>query len=217
MKKKSSLSNLGIGVLFTIFFIALGLVLVINFRSLYRFDMKQMNLSTNTGYSEEEIMANYNALIDYCSPFFKGELKFPTLPSSQSAISHFVEVKDIFVLFFSLVPITGVLLFGIILYKHKKRDYSYLFTSSITCIVLPALVGLACMINFDKTFVLFHRLVFNNDDWLFDPNTDPIILLLPEQFFMHCALFIVVFVLLGSLSLLFLYRRCKRHSLNQSF
>ena len=32
-----------------------------------------------------------------------------------------------------------------------------------------------------------HKILFNNDDWLFDYETDPIIYLLPEEFFLTCG------------------------------
>ncbi|MDO5291945.1 MAG: TIGR01906 family membrane protein [bacterium] len=215
METKRKLSNLGIGILFTLFFISIGVILVINCRNIYRHDIKALNLVEQTGYSQEEIIKNYDALIDYCSPFNKGELRFPTLPSSESALSHFKEVKDIFIAFYFIAIITGIMLVMAIFYKRKKKDYGYLRTSSITCIVLPLLVGAACAINFDQTFILFHKLFFNNDDWLFDPITDPIILLLPEEFFLHCAIFIVIFVLLGSGILYLLYRRHKKQEDNK--
>jgi uncharacterized membrane protein len=40
--------------------------------------------------------------------------------------------------------------------------------------------------NFDSFFVIFHHILFNNSDWLFDPNTDPIINVLTEGFFASC-------------------------------
>jgi uncharacterized membrane protein len=39
--------------------------------------------------------------------------------------------------------------------------------------------------------------MFRNDDWIFSQYEDPIILFLPESFFMQCALVIVATVLIG--------------------
>ena len=41
------------------------------------------------------------------------------------------------------------------------------------------------------------EIVFRNDDWIFSRYEDPIILFLPERFFLQCALIIVATVLLG--------------------
>ena len=64
---------------------------------------------------------------------------------------------------------------------------------------LPAVVGAFVAVNWDSAFVLFHRIAFDNDYWLFDPATDPVITMLPDAFFLHCALLILGGILLGSL------------------
>ena len=196
-------TNILIGILFTLFFISISVIIILNTRSLYYNNIDRLELEQYSGLDRETIIENYDALIDYCSPFYQGELEFPSLPSSESGISHFVETKVIFVSFYYIAAITGILLLFIILYKKRLHDTSYLRTSAITIIVLPCIVGIATALNFEKTFLLFHKLVFRNDDWLFDPITDPIINLLPEEFFMYCAIGIVILVLIGSL-LLFL-------------
>ena len=44
---------------------------------------------------------------------------------------------------------------------------------------------LPIVVNFEGSFVLFHKTMFNNDYWIFDPNLDPVINILPEEFFFH--------------------------------
>ena len=196
MKKLSTyLINFSIGVLALLFFISLGLAIAIYFRPFYYMGMER--ISAETGYSVDMIKENYDALIDYCSPFFQGSLQFPTLPSSASGISHFEEVKVIFNLFFVLLCTTPIFLFGLIWLQRKQNNYSYLLSTPIIMCILPMFVGIACAIDFNKTFVLFHEIVFRNDDWIFSRYEDPIILFLPERFFLQCALIIVITVLLG--------------------
>jgi integral membrane protein (TIGR01906 family) len=202
--------DLGIGILFTLFLISLGLIIAINLRFLYYADIKWFNLEESSGFSYQTIKDNYNALIDYCSPFYQGDLVFPSLAASASGISHFAEVKVIFNTFYLLFAGTTVALIAILIYKLKKGQYRFYFVSSITSIVLPLFVLGACAIDFDTTFILFHKIAFRNDDWLFDPSTDPIITLLPENFFLQCALVIVAIVLLGSLILYLIYRHFKK-------
>ena len=43
--------------------------------------------------------------------------------------------------------------------------------------------GFMGITNFNAFFIKFHYLFFSNMDWLFDPRTTPIILLMPEKFF----------------------------------
>lgn len=202
-KLSTWLINGSIGILFLIFFISLGLTIAIYFRPLYYMGMER--ISAETGHSVETIKENYDALIDWCSPLYNGVLDFPSLPESESGISHFVEVKVIFNLFFVLLFVTPLFLAGLIYLQHKRGSSSWMLSSPIIVCVLPLLIGLACAIDFNRIFVLFHQLVFNNDDWLFSQYEDPIILFLPERFFLQCALIIVGTVLTGCGVLLALY------------
>lgn len=205
------ITDLLIGIIFTLLFISMGLVITINFRPLYYMDIHLLNIEASSGYDKKEILQNYNALIDYCSPFYQGELKFPTLKASAHGLEHFREVKSIFIFFYILGAVTLAAAILIMIYKSKKRDYSYLLTSSITAVALPLVLGCIMAVNFNTVFITFHKLVFNNNYWLFDPATDPVINILPETFFNHCALLIIIIIILLSIALFLYYRRKKRH------
>ena len=207
--KKFKISDIFIGIIFTLFFLSIGVVFTINFRPLYYLDVGLLDIPESSGYPKDEIIANYDALIDYSSPFFKGSLSFPTLESSPSGLKHFEEVKDIFILFYRLSVFSLITVIMIVIYKYKKNDINYLAVSSLTAILLPIITGLFLAIDFDTAFVIFHKIFFNNDYWLFDPKTDPIINILPSTFFLHCALMIIAFILLGSLTLYIEYLRLK--------
>ncbi len=206
------MTDLLIGLVFTILFLSLGVIFTINFRPLYYLDVKLLNIPETSGYSKEVIVENYKALIDYSSPFYKGSLSFPSLDASPFGIQHFKEVKNIFVAFYGIGALSLITALAIIIYKFRKRDFSYLIVSSVTAIVLPIVVALLLAIDFDKSFVIFHKIFFNNDYWIFDPATDPIINILPSGFFLHCAILIIAFILLGSLILYLFYLYQKKRS-----
>ncbi|HHU71413.1 MAG TPA: TIGR01906 family membrane protein [Clostridiales bacterium] len=209
--KKLKVTDFLIGFIFTLLLISFAVVITINFRPLYYLDMDFLNISASSGYPREEIKANYDALIDYSSPFFTGELSFPTLPASDNGLQHFREVKNIFNFFYILFAITFAISVIIIQYKRNRKDHSYLLASSITAIVLPSLVAIALAIDFDKAFVVFHKIFFNNDYWLFDPVTDPVIRILPATFFLHCALLIILLIILGSIILALIYNHIRKN------
>lgn len=211
-RKRFKITDLFIGIVLTLLLISLAVIITINFRPLYYTDIDILKIVESSGLPKEEILENYNALIDYCSPFFQGQLEFPTLSASASGLQHFKEVKDIFTSFYILAAVTFFASLLVIIYKTRKKDISYLFVSSLTAVILPAVLGLIIMINFDKAFVLFHRLFFRNDLWLFDEATDPIITMLPDAFFLHCAILIILLVILGSLGLYSVYRILKNRS-----
>lgn len=198
MKKHTVITgtvNTAIGLLFLFFFISVGLCLALYVRPFYYSEIDR--ISAETGYSPESIKENYDALIDYCNPFFQGELSFPSLPSSPTGLSHFAEVKVVFQLFFVLLLVCPILLAGLIFLEHRRGNDSWLFTAPVIVCILPLIVAVGCSINFSKAFVIFHKIMFRNDDWLFSPTDDPIILLLPERFFLKCALIIIITVFVG--------------------
>ena len=59
--------------------------------------------------------------------------------------------------------------------------------------LLPAVLGIIVYAAWDEAFNLFHHAFFRNDYWIFDPAVDPVITILPDRFFLHCALAVVVF------------------------
>ena len=203
---KSKIASFTLGILFTLFFISAGLILAINLRGLYYQDIKSLNIEETSGYSEAEIRENYDSLIDYCSPFYKKSLKFPTLAASEQGIQHFAEVKTIFVAFYYIFGITSVLILALLLLQKKGNIYLSFKVSALTTVIVPIIVGLAVSIDFDRAFVIFHKIFFRNDYWLFDPETDPVITILPSEFFLHCALVIIGVVILGAIIQYVIYR-----------
>ena len=88
----------------------------------------------------------------------------------------------------------------------KKR---FFFLTGILCIAIPAALLTALLANWEKFFITFHELVFNNDYWWFDPVTDPVIEILPDAYFEQCAVLIVAVTLLCGFICLRLGRRRK--------
>ena len=210
--RKFKFTDILIGIVFTLLFISIGVIAAVNFRFIYYLDVSFLKIAETSGYDRQVIIENYDALIDYNSPFFSGELQFPTLPASASGLQHFSEVKNIFVSFYYIGLASLVAAIGIILYKKRKRDRSYLLVTSITVLVIPAIAAIGCAVNFDAAFVVFHKIFFRNDYWLFDPATDPVITILPDTFFLHELIVIILFVVLGSLGLFLFSRKRPRRS-----
>lgn len=195
------------GIFALLFLVALGLFFVLLFRPLYYFDISYLNIVENSGYDRSEILLNYNALVHWCMPWVTTEFALPTFPSSQNAIIHFEEVKKVFnaVFFaglFSVVPLF------VLSYRAKKNKNSIRFiVAGCITLAIPALLGIYLALDFNRAFVLFHEIVFRNELWIFDYKTDPIINILPEAYFMHCAVVILLIVALGAFGLFLLGRQ----------
>ena len=204
---KIKLTQLLTALALTLCIISVSVVITLNFRPLYYFDIGYFDLVEKTGYTEEMIRENYDVLIDYNSVFFRDALEFPSLPMSEQGRIHFVEVKNIFV-FIQAVLLPVSLIGSIIgILALKKQKPAYLKLTSVLSIGLPALLGILIALNWDRFCVIFHEIFFNNDYWIFDYKTDPVIRILPDGFFMHCALMILLLIVLGSLFCFIIYRR----------
>lgn len=188
--------------------IILAINITLIFKPLYFYDVKSLNVAKESQISEDVIRANYNYTIDYLSPLNKEkEYKLPSLPSSINGAIHFQQVKVIF------INITYVLYFclSISLFVVSKYNFinikRFLKYSTTLLFVLPVMLAIPFIFNFDSSFTAFHKLFFNNDYWLFDPDKDPIIKILPEQFFFHCAILIIFLLVIAGCILLFMFKR----------
>lgn len=177
---------------------AVGLAVIHISGQPYITDVDKLELVESSGLSREEIMENYNAVMRFLSPFINEPFDLPTLKYSQSGAGHFADCKPIFNGVYLLGAISALCL--ILLARRKKLSPSLLRISGAVTLLIPSVFGVAVITFFDTLFVKFHQLFFNNSDWLFDPDTDEIINILPEEFFMHCALFIAAFWVLSAIA-----------------
>lgn len=192
-----------------------AIVFAIFFKPLYYLDLNWLNIKEMTNLSIEQIKTNYNQLIQYQSIFYKGQLILSNFIMSNSGAKHFQEVKVIFESI-QVVMGVGIIISGIIIYyKIKERDFMFFKISGLMCVLVPTCIGLIVSINFNQAFIIFHQIIFRNNDWIFDERYDPVITILPEAFFMHCFVLIVILVLISSCVLLLIYKKMYRRILKE--
>lgn len=190
--------NLIFSIFLMLWIISLAVVLTLNFRPLYYFDVDYLGICASSGLDEEVIRRNYDVLIDYNGIFSQEELEFPDLPMSESGRIHFQEVKNIFVGLQWILIVDSVIC-AVLLIRHiRRKSYAFLKLTGIITVVIPAVLGALIALNWNWVFVTFHHIAFDNDYWIFDEVTDPVITMLPDTFFMHCALMILALVMLGA-------------------
>ncbi|MCC0683906.1 TIGR01906 family membrane protein [Clostridioides sp. ZZV14-6345] len=199
-----------LNILFSICISVVIIVGVINFtvgfKQLYYFDIDYLNISELSGLSKDDIKLNYDYLIDYNLNKNVSEFELPTLKSSPEGKIHFEEVRNIFQNINKLAKLLMVVsLVGIIL-SVKNKNRKILKTTSITLIIMPLVLAVPILLNFEKSFIIFHKLLFRNDYWIFNPDLDPVINMLPEEFFFHAGVMILMLILLVSILLLIMYK-----------
>ena len=200
------LLNILISFSLAIFIISGSVILGLNCKSLYYYDIKNLNISDMSGFTEEEIKLNYDYLIDYNLNKNVGEFHLPTIEYSKEGKIHFEEVRNIFQVIKKIFYLMGIIsILGIIL-SIKNKNIEFLNTTSIITMLLPIVVAIPLVINFNYFFIKFHEAVFSNDYWIFDPDKDPVINILPQEVFFHIGILILAIILIISILLQISYR-----------
>ncbi len=189
--------------------VSFSAIFALGARFIYYYDIDALKISYDSGLSEEEIRLNYDAMIDYFKLSDNTEFSLPTLNSSPDGITHFADTKVIFRVFQYGFIIGLVVSIILIIINKRKYIFSYLKYSSYMLFVTMGIVGAAVCIDWEDTFVIFHKLFFNNDLWLFDAQTDPVITILPDEYFMQCAILIAFIILLSAIALMLIYKKNK--------
>lgn len=202
--------NIIFSVIFSVLIIITIVKFTVGFKQLYYFDIDYLNIPILSGLSKEEIKENYDYMIDYNLSKDNKEFELPTLKSSKQGKIHFEEVRDIFQSMNKMFNILLLLsIIGVVI-NILDKNIEVLKTTSKTLILLPMMLMLPIVINFSGSFVLFHKIMFDNDYWIFDPSLDPVINILPEEFFFHAGVMILILIIIASLANYLIYRFLKR-------
>lgn len=190
-----------------LFILSFAIAFTINFTPLYAFGVDFLNIPERTGLSKDILIANYRVLMNYLNLPWVETLSMPDFPSSESGLFHFYEVKLLFLLDYAVLVVSGIVSVFFLRLKKKTNTLYELIQPTRVMILLPLIILFLIFLNFDELFTTFHHIFFNNDAWLFDYRTDPIILALPQEFFMHCFLLVMIIVEAG---LWLVHRSAKR-------
>ncbi len=177
-------------------------------RPFYYAHIGPLELEKNTGYTRSEIKTAYDEMLDYCL----GAKKFSTgiLRWSESGKDHFTDVRALFLLDLKALAISAVILVVILVvmrlaawhpYRLLGRGPTFWAGTGLAGVFL--IIGALAATNFDKAFEIFHAMFFpGKTNWIFDPREDEIINILPQDFFMHCAILILCILILGCIVLI---------------
>ena len=180
-----------------LFLLTASIGLPIYIRPFYYAHIDACNLEAVSGYSEVEIREAYDEVLDYLTLPGKG---FGTgvMPISHEAEHHFADCKVLFDLNAVVLVGSGLVLVVLFLMRKKWGPYrlgkhSAPFWAAVLSLTAPIVIGALAALDFDRAFVIFHSIFFpGKTNWVFDWYTDQIIRVLPQAFFMNCAIFIGV-------------------------
>ncbi len=168
---------------------------------LFGLEIQWYQLANVAQMSAQTLWHNFLVLMDYLLNPFIAHLNMPDFPSSASGLKHFSEVKNLFML---ALVLTIVLIPAFVIFI--KENLRIVFHNGLRIVMIfPLALGIiAVLIGFDNFFIYFHEVLFRDNTWIFNPVVDPIINVLPEQYFMHTFL---VFVIVYELIFFLLYQK----------
>ena len=174
-----------------LFLLSLAILLTIYLAWLvYPLEISWLHLTSRVPFQPQTIQHNFNVLMDYLTNPLNQALEMPDFPSSASGIHHFAVVKGFFHLAQGVALVTLPIFYLFWKQVIQKGFLSLYRRGLLIMLSLPLVLGLVgVFIGFEQFFTLFHQILFVGDDtWLFDPAKDPVILILPEDFFLHAFL-----------------------------
>lgn len=172
-------------------------------RPFYYAHIDSLGLPEYTGLSPETIRESYDQVMDYCLGKTE-EFSAGVLPFSPSGADHFADVRELFLLDLRVLGAAlAALLAVLVVCKMKNlrprpflgRGPGFWAAAGLGGVFL--VVGGLAALDFDRAFTMFHAIFFpGKDNWIFDWRYDPVILILPQEFFRNCALLILGLILL---------------------
>lgn len=207
--KQSKLLTVALAIVTALFILTASIALPILCRPFYYMHIGPLGLEEYTGLSRDLIVQAYDEMMDFCTGL-TDEFSTGVLAWSQSGRDHFVDVRGLFLLDLWAAGITGTALLAWALIRRRVRLRPYRFRKRGPgfwgCMGLAGAfltIGGLAALDFDRAFVLFHALFFpGKDNWLFDWKVDQIILILPQEFFRNCAIFILALIVIACAALI---------------
>ena len=179
------------------------------------YEYQRLSLGKSMGMSNADIAASCIRLIDYM------EGKVPDIDievtvndektlmfTDEQEISHMADVRVLYQRFRSwrdigiFLALVLFLFAAVLSFRHALHTLAsgYCWGSFVIALFI-GFFGTWALLDFSSFWTFFHRMLFWNDDWLFDPNTSRMINMMPEKFFSD---FILVFVIISAVALIFL-------------
>lgn len=164
----------------------------------YMKNFEENKISENTGLKRDELEYISNEIIKYINGTRDN---FDIVNEDKESYFNSKEIKhmeDVLVLFDKgrvLKQISFIFTLVSLIYLFVKERESIpktLIKTFISWLFIFVIIIIMTMLNFNKTFEVFHEILFTNDLWLLDPTEDLLINILTEDFFFKLFLNIVL-------------------------
>ena len=130
---------------------------------------------------------------------------------------HMADVRTVMGLLGALAGIAAILLFAMGLAGRGRRWFWRAAAAGASALVVGVVVvGVALAVFFDQVFELFHGVFFGAGTYSFDPRTEKLVQLFPDQFWSETSIALAVVVLGLAVATVFVARRLERRGDDES-
>jgi integral membrane protein (TIGR01906 family) len=127
---------------------------------------------------------------------------------------HMRDVRGVFFGFFAAALVAAVVLALLFLVARgaaaRARFWRRLEQTGIVIVAATVIGGVLGLLFFDSAFILFHEIFFPGGNYLFDPATDRLVQLFPQQFWVESAIGVGVVVIVLAIAMSWVARRRAR-------
>ena len=170
------------------------------------FEQERSGVPAITGWTSEQVRSATGSIL---ADLILGPPSFAAAVNGQPILdaaerSHMVDVRNV-VLPAMIVFGVAVVLLAALLATSRRRAWFWhaIAVGSGALTVVGVVIGIAVLFFFDTAFLLFHLILFPQGNFSFDPRTQRLTQLFPDQFWTETAIAIAVVGLLiaGSIAL----------------
>jgi integral membrane protein (TIGR01906 family) len=175
----------------------------------FSFDQDRSGVDRLTGFTSAEVHAATNAILSdlvFGPPTFDMQVNGRAVLDPRER-SHMADVATVFhqlgiVALAALVVLVAVALWS----RGRWWFWRAVGAAAAAVVVAVVVVGVAFGLFFDQTFTLLHELFFPAGSWTFDPGSERLVQLFPEQLWTETVMAVVVAVLVLSVAVVVVAR-----------
>lgn len=168
------------------------IVVVMNAVPLYHMVLVMTHTLSKYSMSWHDVSQDYRHLLGYLQIPWQHQLSFHHFTLSNQGRLHFYEVKQWITANEAILMVTGIISIRFLMKEYRLGKIWQLHSTLYWWRWLPFPILCLMAMNFNFFFVQFHKLLFRDQTWIFNPKTDSIILVLPPIFFLSCFIFFFV-------------------------
>ena len=176
----------------------------------FRWHYNRRDIPNIIGMEKEELMYVTTELLEYMRGRRDDLIIYATVQGehrqffSEIEIRHMVDVLDLYNIGFMIRNISfWMFIFAILGMAYFKMHVAEVLArwcrgAVVVFLALLLLLTAGIALDFDRAFLWFHLIFFDNDYWILDPRVDLLINMVPQVFFVEISIIIGAFILLFS-------------------